>query len=59
MNAARVPVILVSRDCGEQRFPEDRKSPTLLRAPLSSVALRVGFEHALRDRFFYKLTETA
>ena len=55
----RVPVILVSRECPVQKFPEDRLSPTLLRAPLTSVALRVGFEHALRDRFFYRLTETA
>lgn len=52
--ARRVPVILVSRDCGEQRFPNDRSAPTLLRAPLSSVALRVGFEHALHDRLYYR-----
>lgn len=47
----KVPVILVSQDCGGQIFPQDRRAPTLLRAPLSSVAMRVGFEHALRDRF--------
>ena len=58
-DAGRVPVILVSRECREQRFPEDRLDPTILRAPLSSVALRVGFEHALRDRFYHNLTETA
>jgi hypothetical protein len=46
-----VPVILVSAECGEQIFPQDRRAPTMLRAPLSSVAMRVGFEHALRDRF--------
>ena len=46
-----VPVILVSQECGAQVFPQDRRSPTLLRAPLSSVAMRVGFQHALRDRF--------
>ena len=57
-DAGRVPVILVSRDCREQRFSEDRLDPTILRVPLSSIALRVGFEHALRDRFFYRPTET-
>ena len=50
----RVPVILVSRECGEQRFPNDRTAPTVLRAPLSSVSLRVGFEHALHDRLAYR-----
>lgn len=48
---SKVPVILVSADCTEQLFPQDRRAPTMLRAPLSSVAMRVGFEHALRDRF--------
>ncbi len=48
--AGKVPVILVSRDCTHQQFPQDRAMATVLRAPLSSVALRVGFEHALRDR---------
>ena len=46
----RVPVILVSRDCPNQVFPTDRHAPVVLRAPVSAVALRVGFEHALRDR---------
>lgn len=46
----RLPVILISRECQGQQFPEDRSSPVLLRAPLSAVSLRVGFEHALRDR---------
>ena len=50
----RVPVILVSHECGEQRFPNDRTAPTVLRAPLSSVSLRVGFEHALHDRLAYR-----
>jgi hypothetical protein len=50
----RVPVILVSRDCGEQVFPDDRAAPILLRAPLSAVSLRVGYEHALRDRVIWK-----
>lgn len=51
---SKIPVILVSKDCGEQSFPDDRLAPTLLRAPLSSVSLRVGFEHALRERLAYR-----
>lgn len=53
--AGRVPVILISKDCAEQIFPEDRLMPTQLRAPLTSVSLRVGFEHALRDRLAYRM----
>lgn len=53
--ATKVPVILVSRDCAEQTFPEDRSTPAMLRAPLSAVSLRVGFEHALRDRLSARL----
>lgn len=47
---SRMPVILVSRECTAQVFPEDRNAPILLRSPLSAVALRVGFEYALRER---------
>ena len=53
--ARRIPVILVSRDCGQQSFPEERGTPTILRAPLSAVSMRVGFEHALRDRLATRL----
>jgi hypothetical protein len=49
----RVPTMLLSSDCPEQMFPEDRYKPILLRAPLSLVSLRVGFEHALRDRLIW------
>lgn len=52
---SRVPTILISGECREQIFPEDRCKPTLLRAPLSSVSMRVGFEHVLRDRFAAQL----
>lgn len=45
-----LPVILISAECGQQSFPESRYEPTLLRAPLSAISLRVGFEHALRER---------
>ena len=48
--AEKMSVILVSRDCPQQIFPDDRCTPTLLRAPVSAVSLRVGFEHALRER---------
>jgi hypothetical protein len=50
----RVPAILVSSECRTQTFPEDRAVPTVLRAPLSAVSLKVGFEHALRERLMYK-----
>ena len=50
----RVPVILISSECRQQHFPEDRMAATELRAPLSSVSLRVGFEHALRERLAYR-----
>ena len=46
----RVPVILVSAECGTQVFALERHEPTVLRAPLSAVSMRVGFEHVMRDR---------
>lgn len=52
--AQRVSVILVSSECRDQRFPSDRAQPIELRAPLSSVSLKVGYEHALRERFLYQ-----
>lgn len=45
-----IPMILISRGFAAQRFPEDRFQPVELRAPLSAVSLKVGFEHALRHR---------
>lgn len=51
----RLPALLISRDCREQRFPAERAAPVLLRAPLSAVSLRVGFEHALRDRLLARV----
>ena len=50
----RVPVILVSRECGERGFPNDRSAPIVLRAPATLVSLRAGFEHALQDRLLYR-----
>jgi hypothetical protein len=49
----RLPVIIVGADCAEQTFPEEIAEPVRLRAPLSSVALRVGFEHAMRERMMW------
>lgn len=46
----RVPVILISSECKGQEFPIDHHAPVVLRAPASAVSMRVGFEHALRDR---------
>ncbi len=54
--AARVPVMLISRDCKTQIFPNDRHLPVVLRAPVSAVSFRVGFEHALRDRLALRVT---
>jgi len=51
----RMPVILVSSECKTQVFPEDRSAPVTLRAPLSMVSMRVGFEHALRDRLSIRM----
>lgn len=48
--ARRLPTILVTGECREQVFPQGQDGPTILRAPLSAVSLRVGFEHALRAR---------
>lgn len=53
--ARRLPVILISSECVKQTFPEDRSAPILLRAPLSAVSARVGFEHALRDRLAVRM----
>lgn len=55
----RVPVILVSVECQTQQFPEDRSVPVQLRAPLSMVSMRVGFEHALRERLLMRTAEVA
>jgi hypothetical protein len=53
--ARRLPVILISTECRQQSFPEDRSAPTVLRAPLSAVSMRVGFEHALRERLIMRV----
>jgi len=49
----KLPAILLSCDCDEQIFPAGQHDPIELRAPATAVALRVGFEHALRDRLIY------
>ncbi len=49
-----IPVILVTSDCAEQVFPYDFNGPIVLRAPVSAVGLRVGFEHAMRDRLVFQ-----
>lgn len=49
-----MPVILVSSDCAEQEFPYEGNMPVVLRAPVSAVSLRVGFEHAMRDRLVFQ-----
>lgn len=52
--AQRVSVILVSGEPLDHVFPSDRSLPTILRAPISAVSLKVGFEHALRERLLYR-----
>lgn len=52
----RVPVILVSGECEQQEFPQERGKPVVLRAAASSLSVRVGFEHALRDRFMIQFS---
>ncbi|QLQ17869.1 MAG: hypothetical protein HZT43_02880 [Exiguobacterium profundum] len=46
-----VPVILLTRDCAEQHFPDHWREPAVLRAPVSAVSLRVGMEQLLLHRF--------
>ena len=48
--ALRVPVILISAECGLQTFALERHEPTVLRSPLSAVSLRLAFEHVLRGK---------
>ncbi len=50
---SRIPVILISAEYKTQVFPQGRDAAVCLRAPLSVVSLRVGFEHALRDRLMW------
>lgn len=52
----RVPVILISSECTIQEFPQERGRPLELRGPVSSLSLRIGFEHALRDRFMLQVS---
>ena len=48
-----IPMMLVSREVSAQQFPSSRYEPTVLRAPLSAVSLRVGFEHVLQERMMF------
>jgi hypothetical protein len=50
----RLPVILIASASEKADFPEDRSAPIVLRAPLSGNSMRVGFEHALHDRYFWR-----
>lgn len=46
----RVPVILISASCVEQTFSQGSFAPTILRAPVTAVALRVAFDAAFGAR---------
>lgn len=49
-----LPAMLIAAGVAQQDFPEDRLDPVVLRAPLSAVSMRVGFEHALRERLIWR-----
>lgn len=49
--ASRLPVVLISTDFPTHVFPDTREEPIRLRAPVSDLSLRIGFEHALRDLY--------
>lgn len=51
---SRTPAILISAGHEAQQFPHDRDAAVCLRAPTSGVSLRVGFEHALRERLLWR-----
>jgi hypothetical protein len=50
LNVAAGPIgaILISSNVTAPEFPQNPSEPVILRGPVSLVALRVGFEHALR-----------
>ena len=56
---SRVAVILISSSYVEQSFPQSRHEPICLRAPLSNLSLRVGVEHAMRDRLLWAAASVA
>lgn len=49
----RLPVVLISRDQPQHDFPQEPGQPVRLRGPVSAIGLRVGLEHALRDRLLW------
>ncbi len=46
---SRVPVLVISKDFATHSFPDSRGEAVRLRAPVSDLSLRIGYEHALRD----------
>lgn len=52
---ATIPVILVSSECRTQEFPAMRNRPVVLRSPVSTISMRVGFEHAMRDKIAIRM----
>lgn len=51
---SRVPMILLCAEHERHEFPQERNAPVTLRTPVSTVSLKVGFEHALRDRLAWR-----
>lgn len=54
--ALRVPTILISSECTRHEFPQERGRPVVLRSGGSSLSIRMGFEHALRDRLMMQFS---
>lgn len=48
-----LPTLLISSDCTEGEFSTDSQAPVVLRAPVSPMSLRLGFEHTLRNRIVF------
>ncbi len=46
---SHVPVLMISTTFDTHSFPEARDQAICLRAPVSDLSLRIGYEHALRD----------
>lgn len=51
---ATLPKILISRAFQAQIFPDCGQQPVRLRGPISALSLRIGCEHALRDRLLWR-----
>lgn len=51
----RVPIVLISTECRQSEFPDLRGRPVVLRGPVGKSTLRLGLEHALRDKIAIRM----